>query len=170
MCRKALIGAHVAGSLKIAAVTVAAIAAFAANTGANAASPFERLAGSWTGGGRVTFEGGQTERLRCNARYASSGGGNRLDLTIRCASPATSFELRGDLAYQGGRVSGSWQERTLGASGRAGGRANAGSIVMRISGSASGSMSVALSGGAQTVTVTPIDTALRGRNVSLRRR
>ena len=152
--------------LKIAAV--AAVATFAAHTGASAASPFDRLAGSWSGGGRVTFEGGQTERLRCNARYASSG--NRLDLTIRCASPATSFELRGDLAYSGGRVSGNWQERTLGASGRAAGRANAGSIVMRISGAASGSMSVALSGRAQTVTVSTVDTALRGINVSLRRR
>jgi hypothetical protein len=169
MCRKALIGARSAvAALKIAAV--AAVATVAAHTGASAASPFDRLAGSWTGGGRVTFEGGQTERLRCNARYASSGSGNRLDLTIRCASPATSFELRGDLAYRGGRVSGNWQERTLGASGRAAGRANAGSIVMRISGAASGSMSVALSGRAQTVTVSTVDTALRGINVSLRRR
>ncbi|MFM9849899.1 MAG: hypothetical protein ACKVP3_22430 [Hyphomicrobiaceae bacterium] len=168
MCRKALIGARLKAPLKIAAVV--AIATFAPHVSASAASPFDRLAGSWTGGGRVTFEGGQSERLRCNARYASSGSGNRLDLTIRCASPATSFELRGDLAYRGGRVSGNWQERTLGASGRAAGRANAGSIVMRISGSASGSMSVALSGGAQTVTVSTVDTALRGINVSLRRR
>lgn len=154
--------------LKIAAI--AAVTMFSAHAGASAASPFERLAGSWTGGGRVTFEGGQTERLKCNARYASSGSGNRLDLTIRCASSATSFELRGDLAYTGGRVSGNWQERTLGASGRAAGRANAASIVMRISGAASGSMSVAVSGRAQTVTVSTIDTALRGINVSLRRR
>ena len=168
MCRKALIGAGFAGPLKIAAV--AAVAIFAGHSGASAASPFDRLAGNWTGGGRVTFEGGQTERLRCNARYSSSGSGNRLDLILRCANSATSFELRGDLAYQGGRVSGNWQERTLGASGRAAGRANAGSIVMRISGSASGSMSVALSGAAQTVTVTTLDTALRGINVSLRRR
>jgi hypothetical protein len=168
MHRTALTGPLFMEPLKIAAV--AAIATVAAHTGASAANPFDRLAGSWTGGGRVTFEGGQTERLRCNARYTSSGSGNRLDLAIRCASPATSFELRGDLAYRGGRVSGNWQERTLGASGRAAGRANAGSIVMRISGAASGSMSVALSGRAQTVTVSTVDTALRGINVSLRRR
>lgn len=166
MSRKPLILTRCVAPLAIAV----AVAAFTAPVGASAASPFERLAGSWTGGGRVTFEGGQTERLRCNARYASSGSGNRLDLTIRCASPATSFELRGDLAYRGGRVSGNWQERTLGASGRAAGRATAGSIVMRISGAASGSMSVALSGRAQTVTVSTVDTALRGINMSLRRR
>lgn len=137
---------------------------------AEAASPFEGLAGAWTGGGRVTFESGQSERLRCNANYSSSGAGQRLGIAIRCASPSSAFELRSDLAYRAGRVTGSWQERTLGASGEATGRADSGRVVLRFTGAASGNMAVALSGSSQTVTIATQGTALRGIRVSLRRR
>ncbi len=149
---------------------IAATVSLAGGFGAQAASPFETLTGSWTGGGRVTFEGGQSERLRCNAHYRSSGGGNRLGLSIRCASASNAFDLQGDLVYRGGHVSGSWNERTLGASGDATGRADSNRVVLRFSGSASGSMSVALSGKSQTVTIASQGTALRAINVSLRRR
>ena len=135
-----------------------------------AASPFDSLAGAWSGGGRVTFEGGQSERLRCNAQYRSSGSGQRLGLAIRCASPSSAFELRSDLAYRAGRVSGNWQERTLGASGDATGRADSSRVVLRFSGAVSGSMAVTLSGPSQTVTIATQGTALRGIRMSLRRR
>jgi hypothetical protein len=135
-----------------------------------AATPFDHFAGSWSGAGRIIFEGGQTERLRCNASYRSTGGGHRLGLSIRCASPSTSFEMLGNLAYRDGRVSGTWEERTLGASGGASGRASASRIALRFNGSANGSISVSLSGSGQAVTVTSYGTALRAINVSLRRR
>jgi hypothetical protein len=137
---------------------------------AQAASPFGRLNGAWSGSGRVTFEGGQTERLRCSASYRSSDGGSRLGLSIRCASASNSIELRGDLTYNNGRVSGSWEERSTGASGSASGRADSDSVVLRFSGSASGTMSVALGGSGHTVSVSSQGTALRGINVSLGRR
>jgi hypothetical protein len=149
---------------------IVAAMALAGAASAHAASPFQALSGSWSGSGRVTFENGQSERLRCNARYRSGPGGSRLDLTIRCASPASSFELAGNLAYNAGRVSGSWQERTLGASGSASGRASDSRVELRFSGTTSGSMSVALaSGRSHTVTVATSGGGLRGLNVSLRR-
>lgn len=137
---------------------------------ARAASPFESLAGAWSGGGRVTFEGGQSERLRCNAQYRSTRAGQQLGIAIRCASPSSAFELRSDLAYRGGRVSGNWQERTLGASGEASGRADSSRVVLRFTGTASGSMAVAFTGRSQTVTIATHGTALRGLRMSLRRR
>jgi hypothetical protein len=149
---------------------LAAVLATAGASGAHAASPFDSLSGSWSGGGRVTFEGGQSERLRCNAYYQSSGGGQRLGLSIRCASTSSAFELRSDLAYRAGRVSGSWQERTLGASGDASGRADRSRVVLRFMGTASGNMAVALNGRSQTVTIATQGTALRGIRMSLRRR
>lgn len=137
---------------------------------AHAASPFNSLSGTWSGGGRVIFEGGQSERLRCNAQYRSSGGGNRLGMSIRCASSSNAFDLRSDLAYRSGRVSGSWNERSLGASGSASGRADNSRVVLRFTGTISGSMAVALSGASQTVTIASQGSALRAINVSLRRR
>lgn len=152
-----------------AALVIAASGAVVAPA-AHAASPFESLTGSWSGGGRVVFEGGQSERLRCHAQYRSSSSGRRLGLSIRCASASNAFDLQGDLAYHGGRVSGSWNERSLGASGSATGRANSHSVVLHFSGAVTGSMSLALSGSSQTVAIASQGTALRAINVSLRRR
>jgi hypothetical protein len=136
----------------------------------NAASPFNTLNGAWSGSGRVMLEGGQTERLRCQASYRSSSGGNHLGLSIRCASAANAIELRGDLNYSGGHVSGSWEERSHGASGDASGRATDNSVVLRFGGTASGTMSVALSGSSHTVSIASQGTPLRTIHVSLSRR
>lgn len=163
-------GAHTRPVWQAIAPAIAVMASLAWSFDAHAASPFESLAGSWSGGGRVTFEGGQSERLRCNAHYRSSGGGSRLGLSIRCASPSNAFDLRGDLAYRGGRVTGSWSEQSLGASGDARGQASSHRVVLRFSGTVSGSMSVALTGRSQTVTIASHGTTLRAINVSLRRR
>lgn len=157
-------------AIRMRTAAMAAVLTAAATSGAHAVSPFDNLDGRWSGSGRVTFEGGQTERLRCNADYRSSGTGQRLGISIRCASPSSAFELYTDLAYRAGRVSGSWQERTLGASGDASGRADRSRVVLRFSGAASGNMAVALSGRSQTVTIATQGTALRGIRMSLRRR
>lgn len=154
----------------LAAIIAATLGMAAVVPAAQAASPFEGMSGAWAGAGRITFEGGQSERLRCNANYRSSGSGQRLGIAIRCASPSSAFELRSDLAYRGGRVSGSWQERTLGASGDASGLADSSRVVLRFTGTAAGSMAVALAGRSQTVTIATQGTALRGIRMSLRRR
>src|SRR5690606_25723094 len=91
---------------------------------AEAASPFKTLQGSWSGTGQIQFEGGQSERLRCNAYYTNSGGGDVLGLAIRCASASNKIEVRGRLNYNGGTVTGTWEERTFNASGTATGRAS----------------------------------------------
>jgi hypothetical protein len=156
-------------SRQIAALTLAAATAVAASS-AGAASPFATLAGSWSGSGTVLFEGGQSERLRCNARYTSTGGGSRLSLALRCASTSGSFDLNGRLTDRAGRVSGEWSERSFGAEGTAYGRASGDSIVLRLSGDVAGAMSVSTSGARQSVSVSTQGTALRNIRISLKRR
>jgi hypothetical protein len=48
----------------------------------------EGLAGSWSGGGVVTYASGQRERARCHAHY--SGGGGSVSVNATCATPSGS--------------------------------------------------------------------------------
>lgn len=57
------------------------------------------LAGSWSGGGWVSFASGTREKARCRARY-SHAGGNSYELSATCATasgnasqPATVYEV-----------------------------------------------------------------------------
>ena len=43
------------------------------------------LAGSWTGGGWVSFASGNKERARCHAHYSRAGGSN-YELNATCAT------------------------------------------------------------------------------------
>lgn len=154
--------------LKTAAI-VLTLATLVCGQPALAASPFSTLQGSWGGSGRVQFEGGQSEALRCSANYTASGGGNQLGLSIRCASASNKIELRGHLVYSGGRVSGTWEERTFNATGTARGRASDTNIVLRLSGSIPGSMSVAVARTRQTVAINT-SSNVRSIRIGLRRR
>jgi hypothetical protein len=149
-------------------LALAAVISFTAP--AQAASPFAKLAGSWSGTGSVLFEGGQSERLRCTARYSSSNGNTRLGIAIRCASTSSSIDLSGSLTDRAGRVSGSWVERSFNAEGTAFGRATASSIILRLGGSVTGAMSVSVSGSRQSVSVSTQGIPLRSIRMALRRR
>jgi hypothetical protein len=135
-----------------------------------AAGPFEILEGSWTGTGRMQFDGGQAEQLRCTAYYTNSDGGGRLGLAIRCASPSNKIELRGRLAQNNGQVTGHWEERTYNAEGTATGRASDGTISLRLSGPVTGSMSVSVARGRQTVAISTQGIALKGVQITLNKR
>jgi hypothetical protein len=77
-----------------------------------AQSPFQSLSGSWAGAGQVRFSSGNTEALRCRAYYTPKDSGTSVGLSIRCASQSNKIELRANLNYQSGKVTGSWEERT----------------------------------------------------------
>ncbi|MGE8942817.1 hypothetical protein ACO2I3_12955 [Leptospira interrogans] len=133
------------------------------------ANPFSTLQGSWGGSGRVQFESGQSEALRCTAHYTASGGGNQLGLAIRCASASNRIELRGRLVNSGGRVSGTWEERTYNVSGTANGRANDSNIVLRLAGAIPGSMSVSVARTRQTISIST-SSNVRSVRIGLSRR
>jgi hypothetical protein len=151
-----------------AAIAAAATLALMTAGPAEAADAFNALKGSWSGGGKATFAGGQTERLTCAARY--SGGGASLSLALRCASPSAQINLSGNLGSSGNKVSGNWSETSFGLSGAAHGSATKSAVRLRISGGTIGSLSIAIAGQRQTVAFYLKETALQGVNISLRRR
>jgi hypothetical protein len=107
------------------AVKMAAIAAVVLMTAAPRAAlsvegPFSALSGSWSGGGMIKKSNGSGERIRCRATYEPSGA--NLSLRLRCASDSYNFDLTAQVAYQGGGISGSWQEATRSVSGPIQGR------------------------------------------------
>jgi len=104
----------VAASLGVASVIAFPLASQAAE------GPFSALAGSWSGGGMIKKSNGTGERIRCRAAYEPSGA--TLGLRLRCASDSYNFDLTSQVSYQGGAISGSWQEATRGVSGPIQGR------------------------------------------------
>ena len=126
------------------------------------------LAGSWHGGGTMSFESGQTEDISCNGYY--KGGGN-LSVVIRCKGTSSNFELRSKLSSNGDKVSGSWEERTYNATGDVSGTASAGKLNVQFSGSLTGSLEMSFSSSSQSVSVS-VDTkgaGIKGVRVSLSR-
>jgi hypothetical protein len=73
--------------------------------------PFSALNGSWSGGGTIKKSNGASERIRCRSAFETAGGGN-LSIHLRCASDSYNFDLTANVAYQGGAISGSFQEAT----------------------------------------------------------
>ena len=66
------------------------------------------LAGSWSGGGWVSFASGSREKARCHARYTGGGGSYRLTATCATASgkasqTATVYKTSGN-SYKGSFV------------------------------------------------------------------
>lgn len=153
---------------------VAAAAGLAASillmSAAEAASPFTTLHGTWSGSGRIEFENGQSERLRCTAYYTSTNGGNALGLAIRCASPSNRIEVRGRLNYHDGQVSGVWEERSFNASGTASGQASSNRLSLRLAGAIPGSMNVNVSKSRQSVAINTQASGFRAIRVGLSRR
>jgi hypothetical protein len=89
-----------------------------------AAGPFSALSGSWSGSGTIKKSDGGSERIRCRSNYEPSGA--NLALRMRCASDSYNIDLTASVAYQGGSISGSWQEATRGVGGSLSGQASGG--------------------------------------------
>lgn len=150
-------------------VAVVVLAGFQSAPAA-AQSPFAALGGSWSGAGQVRFTGGSSEALKCRAYYTAKDAGASLGLAIICASPSSKIELRATLAYEGGKVSGMWEERTFNATGAVTGQANPNKITLSINGGGfSGSMAVGVHGASQTVTISTTGIGMTGVNINLSR-
>jgi hypothetical protein len=87
-------------------------------------APFSALGGSWSGSGTIHKSSGSTERIRCRSTYEPAGA--NLALRMRCASDSYSIDLTASVAYQGGAISGSWQEATRGLGGSISGQSSGG--------------------------------------------
>jgi hypothetical protein len=138
------------------------------HAGLAATTPFSAMAGDWSGGGTLTMSGGMQERLRCRAQYGVGGGGNDLRLNLRCASESYNFDL---VEYQGGTISGSWNEATRNAAGTISGRA-AGDHIQAAArgGNFSADLLLTTRGGHQTVAIRPQGTDVTEVSITLNRR
>jgi hypothetical protein len=137
---------------------------------AHADSPFAVLNGSWSGAGQIKLEGGSSESLKCRAYYNAKDDGAGLGLAIRCASASNKIELRANLTYEGGKISGDWEERQFNAGGSVTGQATGNRISLVITGGGvNGSLTVALSGASHSVSIQTTGIGLRAVNINLSR-
>lgn len=154
---------------RLATASVFALSAFV-TSGARADNPFTTLNGSWAGAGQIRLEGGNTESLKCRAYYTAKDEGTGLGLAIRCASASNKIELRANLNYQSGKVSGSWEERQFNASGSVTGQASSSRVSLAITGGGfSGSMTVTLNGSTQSVSILTNGIGLKAVNINMSR-
>jgi hypothetical protein len=154
----------------LASVPAMTMAAFLAVAPAKADGPFAGYAGRWVGNGSVTYDDGKTEALKCRVTYFVVDGGSGLQQNIRCASASYKFEVRSDIDYAGGKVSGSWVEMVNNASGNVSGTASANLIRASVkSDKLDATMSVKLNGSSQSVSISPKGLGVKMVSISLRK-
>ena len=154
-----------------AALLVASLALPCTFSHAAMSSPFEAMAGTWSGGGVVSTSDGNQERLRCRATYDVAGRGDQLHLNLRCASPSYNFDLASDVEYRGGAISGSWTEASHNASGTLFGSARGDHVVASARGNNfSANLSLTTRGGRQSVSIRPEGTNITSVSLALDRR
>ncbi len=93
-----------------------------AAAGAGLDDPFAGLAGRWTGEGRIGFNDGKSETVKCRATYFVSENLLELKQNIRCASPGGKIEVQSAVSSQGGALSGAWTETIYNISGEIAGQ------------------------------------------------
>ncbi len=151
-------------------VAMTAIVVFAAPPANAQSGPFSALAGSWSGGGKINFSDGSSDRLRCRATYAVGGGGSSASLTLRCASDSYNFNLSSNITSQGGAVSGTWSESTRGIGGTLSGRAGGNTLQLQVLGAAfAAGLSMSVSGNRQVVSIAAPASQIRGATIVLTR-
>jgi len=117
-------------------------------------APFAGLSGGWSGGGFLTLDNGQRERLRCRANYHVDDNGRRLQQNLRCASDSYRFDINSNIAAENGAITGTWSEGNRNVSGNLSGRVNGGQIQARIDGAGfSASSTVTTRGNRQSVII-----------------
>lgn len=128
--------------------------AVTAGTPNAAENPFARFTGNWSGSGTITVQDGARERIRCRGSYRASETGSGLSMSLRCASDSYKFELASDITYDGGNISGSWNETSRQVFGTLAGRMTATHI--QATASAVGfnaTLSLATRGNSQSVSI-----------------
>ena len=163
-----------AGLLSVAMLLLIALVSMPAESATKKGSgnPFVLLNGYWAGGGTVTPPRGAAEKVSCRVTYSVAG--SAVTQNMRCAGTDYKFNTSSRLTYNGGQISGSWNETTYDASGSVSGTATANTVHARISGDKfSGRMSINVSGSRHTINIVQLDgksgSYRQAANVSLHR-
>lgn len=136
-----------------------------------ATEAFTALAGNWSGNGTVQMANGGREPLRCRANYAVDSGGDKVRLSIRCASDTFRIDLASNVASNGSAISGQWSEASQNASGTLSGKADGNRITAVARGNTfSANLSLTTQGNRQTVAIQPRGTMVQRVSLTLSRK
>jgi hypothetical protein len=116
-------------------------------------SPFTALSGSWSGKGTITLASGSREQIRCLAKYAVDGSGDKLDLRLRCAGDSFKFELQSNVAHSNGTLTGNWAELTRHVGGNIDGSAIGNKLKVRVSGTIAALLAVSTNANMQQISI-----------------
>lgn len=155
----------------LATTTTVLTALIVAGAAHAAMSPFRAIAGSWAGGGTLSMQNGEQQRLRCRAAYDVGAGGDQLRLNIRCASDSYNIDLSSDVAYRSGEISGQWSEASHNATGTIEGHAAGDRIEAQARGQTfSAGLALTTRGNRQVISIRPAGTEVTDVSLEMRRR
>lgn len=160
------------GVIRRASLAAALALSVAGTCYAQSIAPFNRLAGQWSGSGKIELSDGTHESIKCRAAYDALGDQSKLQLNIRCASDSFNFDLRASANYSAGAITGNWSESTRNIAGTISGRADGDrfQVVARAS-SFVATLTVITHGGRQSVVIRSHDAqaSIKGASISLKR-
>jgi hypothetical protein len=133
------------------------------------ATSFQDLAGTWRGVGRVQLLTGQSEALSCKAYFTAKDKGAGLGIALACASASNKIDLRAGLSQAGQAISGSWEERSFNSTGSVSGTFSNERIELTIDGTIKATMSIALEGKSQLISIATDGQGFRSVDLELER-
>jgi hypothetical protein len=141
---------------------------------AGASGLFEGMEGSWRGEGSIAWSTGETERMRCNAKYKVERDGNRIVQELTCATDSTRLVIKSTITYNpaAGAITGSWSETSYGINGSVTGTASTNSVKAMVKSRDNrfqARVTVVTSGSAQTVSIVPQGIDVTEVSVELKR-
>ena len=145
-----------ANGLPIMLLLLVAFVSVQARSAEDKGNPFDQLKGDWTGGGIVTPAKGGTKKVTCKVTYAVAGATTTQSMT--CDGDDYQLEAKTKFKYNGGKISGSWNEAIYDATGNISGTAAGDTVHARISGDKfSGRMSIVVSDARHTINIVQLD-------------
>jgi hypothetical protein len=141
---------------------------------ADAAGLFSAMDGSWRGDGSIAWTTGETERMRCTAKYKVEREGNRITQNLTCATDSTRLIIKSTITFNpdAGAITGNWSETSYGINGYVSGTASTGSVkalVKSTDNRFNARVTVLTKGDEQTVTIAPQGIEVESVSVKLRR-
>ena len=153
-------------------VGVVALLSAGISVKAQDASPFNGFSGTWSGGGDVNLTDGSHEKVRCKAEYSVPPSGEKLHISMNCASDSFKVQVISNVVADGsGGLSGVWRETTRQGEGSVSGRVvGPGQISANLEGTAYGiQLTVNTRGNQQSVAIQAQGTDVQSVRISLRR-
>lgn len=131
-------------------------------------SPFAKLAGRWSGEGRLGAREGKTEAVKCRVTYFVLEQGAQLKQTIRCASAGGTVEVQSTVMHASGGLTGSWKELVRDWSGELIGSVHANGFRVAVKGQhLNANMDIIVRGAKQIIEIQFIDSSLIGLTLIL---